>query len=396
MPVTLEDLVQQASRATQAVSVARELALAPTLEKIPPMIGSAELQGICGISPHKLKSMAEAGKLPASKKSSSLHARWEFTLAELQVWAKALRKKRMRPEGADAAVVTVANFKGGVSKTTSAVTLAQGLSMRGHRVLFIDLDPQGSATALFALQPGVEVDDDTTALGVFEGEETSIIPAVRETYWPGVDLVAASLSLYGAEFALPARQKGDPGFEFWTCLDLALDEAREHYDVIVIDTPPSLSYTTINALHASDGVLIPLPPSMLDFASSAQFWNLFSDLCQQLYKGPHKKEFSFIDVLLAKVDAGDSATPQIRQFIAETYAGRVLPIEIPKTAATTNASTALGTIYDAGAKAAVGPKTYARARLAYDAYVELIEDRLQTVWQSQLDLVRNFGKKSHG
>ena len=66
-----------------------------------------------------------------------------------------------------------------------------------------------------------------------------------------------------------------PDFEFWRVLDRGLDTARTNYDVIVIDTPPALSYVTINALMAADGVIMPLPPSALDFASSAQFWDLF-------------------------------------------------------------------------------------------------------------------------
>ena len=97
--------------------------------------------------------------------------------------------------------------------------------------------------------------------------------------------MAAAPILYSAEFVLPSRQTRQPqgsGFEFWRVLDIGIDSIRDKYDVVVIDTPPSLSYTTINALLASDGIIMPLPPSALDFASSSQFWDLFSSLTEEM------------------------------------------------------------------------------------------------------------------
>jgi len=163
-----------------------------------------------------------------------------------------------------------------------------------------------------------------------------------------------------------------------------LDTTRETYDVIVIDTPPSLSYLTINALMAADGVIMPLPPSALDFASSAQFWDLFSDLSQGLVRNRGKnKVFEFIDVLLSRVESSDAASSVVRRWVLEGYGDKVLPIEIPKTAIAATASAEFGTVYDLP-RGSVNSKTFARARDAYDRMCELVEQQIEAVWALQL------------
>ena len=256
--------------------------------------------------------------------------------------------------------------------------------MRGHKVLLLDLDPQGSATTLFGVLPDTEVEPENTAMLLFTGDQEDLSYASRPTYWPGIDLVCAAPLLFGAEFALPARQTRDPGFEFWRVLDRGLDQARLDYDVIVIDTPPALSYVTINALMAADGVVMPLPPSALDFASSSQFWELFSDLTNQLLRNRGQdKNFEFIDVLLSRVESSDTASTVVRQWILEAYGDKVLPIEIPKTSATATASAEFGTVYDLP-RGSINAKTFDRARDAYDRMCELVEQQVRAVWALQL------------
>jgi chromosome partitioning protein len=246
----------------------------------------------------------------------------------------------------------------------------------------IDTDPQGSLTTLFGVLPDTEVEEDQTILPLCAGETDSIMPAVRQTYWDGIDLVAAAPVLFNAEFLLPARQKNEPDFAFWRVLDAGLDEAREVYDVILVDTPPSLSYITINALIAAEGIVMPLPPNALDFASSAQFWSLFTEVCGGLFRSRgDDKKYYFVDVVLSRVDRSDAVSAAVREWIISAYGSRVLPIEIPKTSIAATASAEFGTVYDLDASSAQA-KTLKRARDAYDRLVEYIELQVMGVWAS--------------
>lgn len=380
--ITIDDLVDQAERASAFMDELRGQMLAPSARKNAPMLSAAQVGELCGIDKGQFNRRLAKGDLPSGKAINA--ARREFSVADARAWIKALGVPSVKPPGAKAVTITVGNFKGGVSKTTTVMTLGQGLSLRGYRVLLIDTDPQGSLTTLFGILPDTEVEAEDTIQPLCAGEQSSVRYAIRETYWDGVDLIPASPSLFAAEFILPARQTKDVKFAFWDVLNRGLAEVRDDYDVIVIDTPPSLSYVTINAFMASEGIIVPMPPNSLDFASSAQFWSLFSDLAASLSRaGKMNKVFRFIHVLLAKVDMQDSAASVVRRWITATYAEKVLPVEIPRTSVTTFSSAQFDTVYDI-AKYAGSAKTYKRAREAYDRVVRLVEESIVECWKFPL------------
>lgn len=388
-PITLAGIAEQAERAVAMMNEIRSAMLAPTSRKVPPIFNLSQLAAMCGIEKGSLSHRMTRGDLPPGRLNNS-GSRRQFSLEEARRWIREYRRDSLRPAGAEAVTIAIGNFKGGVSKTTTAVTLAQGLTLLGHKVLVIDTDPQGSLTTLFGILPDTEVEEHDTILPLAMGSETSIRYAIRPTYWDGIDLVAAAPVLFGAEFALPARQTQEPGFEFWRVLDLGIDDVRGDYDVIVIDTPPALSYTTINAFMASNGIIMPLPPNALDFASASQFWSLFADLTNELItKRGLSKAFDFIHVLLARVDSSDAASNIVRQWIGQTYAEKVLPVEIPKTAVTATSSVEFGTVYDIS-RYDGNARTFKRARDAYDTFVSHIEGSVRSVWQQQAAAARGL------
>ncbi|MBS0340426.1 MAG: AAA family ATPase [Proteobacteria bacterium] len=381
--ISLANIADQAERAVAMMGEIRLAMLAPTARKAPPVFNLSQLAALCGAEKGSISHRMTKGDLPPGQLNAA-GSRREFTLQESRAWVKEFKKETLRPAGAEAVTISIGNFKGGVSKTTTAATLAQGLSLLGHRVLVIDTDPQGSLTTLFGILPDTEVEEQDTILPLAMGSETSIRYAIRPTYWDGIDLVAAAPLLFGAEFALPARQSQEKGFEFWRVLDLGIDDVRGEYDVIVIDTPPALSYTTINAFMASNGIIMPLPPNALDFASAAQFWSLFSELSTELLtERGLTKEFDFIHVLLARVDASDAASNVVRQWIGSTYAEKVLPVEIPKTAVASTTSAEFGTVYDV-TRYDGSAKTLKRARDAYDQFVSFVDGSIRSVWDKQV------------
>lgn len=376
--IGLEALKDVTARAESVVASVREYMLAPESRKKAPTFNSSQLADLCGVDKPRLNYLIRKGELPIGELENG---RRMWSLAEARIWVRSLREEYLRdPMRASGCVITVANFKGGVSKTTTAAVLAQGLSLRGHRVLVVDCDPQGSLTTLFGVLPASEVDEADTILPLCSGEADSVMPSVQKTYWDGIDLVAASPAVFAAEFILPTKQVNDKNFAFWRVLSDGLDEARDEYDVIIIDTPPSLSYITINALMAANGVVMPLPPNSLDFASSAQFWNLFTDTAETLFdRDPQSKKFHFVDVVLSRVDRSDIASASVREWIMAAYGAKVIPIEIPKTSIASSASASFGTMYDMD-PGSVQSKTLKRARDAYDQLVSHIEFQVEGFW----------------
>ena len=379
-PQSLSAIMEQADRAGYLMSEVRGAILAPEARKQAPSFNATQLAALCEVDRSQIVYRLSKGDLPAGHINDGGNRR-EFSLEEAQAWIREYRAKRLRPAGSEAVCISVANFKGGVGKTTTAMSLAQGLTLKGHRVLVIDCDPQGSLTTLFGIMPDTEVDESQTILPVCLGQQASIEPAIQSTYWHNLDLVCAAPLLFAAEFGLPARQMREQGFEFWNTLNVAMDDVRERYDVIILDTPPALSYVTINALMASDGILMPLPPNALDAASAAQFWRLFSDLAGDLvmHRGV-TKEFDFVRILLTRVDRQDATGAVVKEWIGKTYEGKVLPAEIPKTVAASSSAAEFGTVYDI-ARYEGSQRTYKRALDAFDKVTELLEEIIRATWR---------------
>lgn len=382
--VSIAELAAMRTRAHEVVSQNRAAAAAPSAQKVPPEFNSAQVAELCGIDRNKLEHRRRKGGLPDGREEAR---RRMFTLQEAQEWVLEYRKTRSRRgcvaagQMPKAAVITAGNFKGGVGKSTTAATLAQGLSLRGHKVLVIDIDPQGSLTSLMGVAPET-LEDEDTILTVASGDGQTLTDAIRPTYWSNIHLIGAAPRISGAQFHLPARAQKE-GVKFWSVLTNGLDEdIRDLYDVVIIDTPPALDYLTINAFYAADILMVPLPPSAMDFVSSTQFWDLFVDLNEEFAEYGMQKNYSFVNVLLSRVDANDTAAALVREWITEAYGKHVLPVEIPSTAAAKTAAAEFGTIYDATV-AQQSARTYRRAYEAYERLMEITEDQLVRVWQSQ-------------
>ena len=155
--VTMDDLLIIADRATSMLEQIRTIAFAPEQRKRAPIFSSTQLARLCGLDKNQFNYRLRSKGLPSGQQRQPRSSR-EFTLEESLEWIKFHRTLPVRPAGQDGFVVTIANFKGGVSKTTTAVALAQGLTLRGHRVLLIDADPQGRATTFCGFLPDAEVE----------------------------------------------------------------------------------------------------------------------------------------------------------------------------------------------------------------------------------------------
>lgn len=380
--VSGDELNALAERSGRMLKKIRDSMLQPFPRKQSPTFTSGKLQNICGIDKTRMNYLL-GKEFPQGQQAGKGRQR-TFTLEESIAWVKGtVGKDRQRPEGQLGKVIAVANFKGGVTKTTTSMILAQGLALRhARKVLIIDLDPQGSTTTFFGINPHAEVEADQTVLPLIDNSEPDLTFAPMQTYWTGVDLIPSSTDLFNAEFILPAKvHSEDPTFQFWNVLHNGLIPLLPMYDYVIIDSAPTLSYLTINALFAADSIIVPVVPDTLSFASMVQFWTLFSDLVNGLKettKGPKQKVFDYIDILITRMPAKSSAQ-MVRDWIIKTYGDHVLPVEIPETSLAMTTSAEFATVYDMPNYQG-STNAYERICEPYDRLVDIVDSKSCLLW----------------
>ena len=145
-------------------------------------------------------------------------------------------------------VITVANQKGGVGKTTTVVNIATCLAETGKRVLIVDFDPQANATSAVGIEPG------TFTHSIYEVilGQAAMTDSIIKTKWEGLSIAPATIDLSGAEIELVSA------FNRERYLKTAIKDIIDSYDYVFIDCPPSIGLLTVNALTAADEVLVPI------------------------------------------------------------------------------------------------------------------------------------------
>ena len=223
------------------------------------------------------------------------------------------QQQTARPATGRAKVIAFANQKGGVAKTTTTLNLAVAFAEAGHRVLAVDLDPQGNLT----MSQGIDPDSVEKSMCNVLVDGVPIRDVVRKRE---IDVACASIDLAGAEIAMSTKIGRERS------LEKALKAVREDYDFVCIDTPPSLGLLTINALTAADKVIVPVQCEYLSMRGLIQLQNTLSMIREELNPGVEIE-----GILPTLVDSRTVHAKEAIEILEENFGDRVFATRIRKT-----------------------------------------------------------------
>ncbi len=220
----------------------------------------------------------------------------------------------------DKKIISIINQKGGVGKTTTVINLAAGLSMKGKKILVIDLDPQGNATTGLGLSNTAS--SDTTIYSVLNGNK-KISEVVQHTSFENLNLISSNVDLSGLE----VETAGDSRRAFKLKDELAsiLNDSRALYDYILIDCPPSLSLLTIMALVASDALVVPLQTEFFALEGLTQLMKTIERIKNNL-----NPELSIRGILLTMYDRRNRLSGEVEKEARNYFKEKVYQSVVPR------------------------------------------------------------------
>ena len=366
-------------------------------------------------------------ELPQGHSETEGGAKW-FTLDEVlrlraffgAEGSKAKDYLPYRPKGMPAKIVAVANFKGGVGKTSTCAHLAMSAALDGYKVLVVDLDSQGSLTSIFG---GTVADEWGTVFPLIAGHfgrhlradnlrrldrgdaplpfddtleaavEVTPQSLVTKTHWPNIDLIGAQLNLYWSEFQIPVWRMQSRGWKLWDALADSLEAGGilDEYDLVFLDTPPALGYLTINGLSAADILLVPFGASFLEFDSTGRFFDMIHATFTSIEEGENMAaralgrpglafEWDAVRAVLTRYDASQQSEMAA---LVSTYMGRTLSSSWQDfTALIGQAGESVSGIYEADYRD-FNRETYARGRATFDETYAGFKRLLYGIWRRE-------------
>jgi len=220
----------------------------------------------------------------------------------------------------DKKIISIINQKGGVGKTTTVINLAAGLTMRGKKILVIDLDPQGNATTGLGLSN--TENSELTIYSVLNGNK-KISQVVQQTRFDNLNLVTSNVDLSGLE----VETAGDSRRAFKLKDELAsiLNDSRASYDYILIDCPPSLSLLTIMALVASDELVVPLQTEFFALEGLTQLMKTIERIKSNL-----NPSLNIRGILLTMYDKRNKLSGEVEQEARNYFKEKVYQTVVPR------------------------------------------------------------------
>ena len=329
------------------------------------------------------------GRLPVVDRTAS-GRRVGYSLAELNHMRKVFGTLPWRGPEDRVAVVAVQNFKGGVGKSTISAHLAQYLAIRGYRVCLIDCDSQGSTTSLFGYVPDLDIAEaDTLYPFIRNAEMGSLAYAVRETHWDGLFLIPANLRLYSAEYELAARVARSE-HTLLNRIAEGIDSISDHFDVFILDPPPALGTISLSVMRAANALLVPIPPTVVYFSSTATFFAMLHETMAVLGERGFELDLKWLRLVGTRADEQKSMQRELLGLIRNLFGQTMLRTVLKDSAEIDNASARLMTVYELE-QPVTSRETYNRCLTYLNGVNAEVETLIRLTWPSHAERLREDG-----
>ncbi|WP_171182297.1 plasmid partitioning protein RepA [Ruegeria sp. HKCCD8929] len=371
------------SRLNLAIKEHLLAAYAPDSTKQLRLFPAQEVCDLIGISHQYLRKATVEGAIPEA--SEIKHGRRYYTGQEVWELRQLLDARSKTPgrylpsrrEGEPLQRIQVMNFKGGSSKSTTCIHLAHYLALQGFRVLCVDLDPQASLSAMCGLQTELDESIDTVYDAITYHDPISMKEVIRETYFPGLSIAPGGLML--SEFEAESAKLNSKQHPFFARLHDAIMSVEADYDVVLIDSPPSLGFITMGGMAAATSVIVPLTPSMLDVASTAQFLKMTSSYMEVIERSGAKLVYDNYRLLVTRDEPVDTPSQTIVAFMRALFQERVMTATSLKSTAISDAAMLQQSIYELN-RSDLTRATYDRAKASMDAVGKEVENMVLEAW----------------
>jgi chromosome partitioning protein len=351
-----------------------------------PITRVAELVGRTSAA---IREAEKDGRLPAVERTAT-GRRVGYTLAEINQMRAVFGTRPWRAAGDPLSVIAVQNFKGGVGKSTVSTHLAQYLAIRGYRVCLIDCDSQGSSTAMFGYVPDLDITEDETLYPFFRNAEmTNLQYAVRQTHWDGLYLVPANLKLYSSEYELAARvARAEPNL--LNRLAEGVASIGDHFDVVILDPPPALGTISLSVMRAANALLVPIPPTVIDFTSTTSFLAMLYETMVTLEERQLRIDLRWMRLVATRADEQKSMQRELLGLMRNLFGDLLLRTVLRDSAEIDNASARLMTVYELE-HPVTSRETYHRCMTYLNAMNSEVEMQVRLTWPSQIERLRAEG-----
>jgi chromosome partitioning protein len=337
-----------------------------------------EVADLVGINHTRIHQLEQEGRLPSPRTTmrGTVKAR-VYNLKEIEYIRKFFRLMPPKIIEHRAAILTFGNLKGGVGKSTNSVHAAQYFALQGYKVLFVDLDPQGTSTSSFGYIPMQDITLDDTIFNAIVTSPDMIYNAIRKTYWHNIDLIPASLELHAADAMVYRSNSGvAPALR----VKAALDEIKDQYDIIIIDTPPSVNMLAIGASIAADHLVVPIVANRPDIQATGQYFKTMSNMLNIVAGNEFADANLGKSILVSRFDNNSGEQKNNLKALRRAYNGTVMEAVAYATVEIERVANDMQTVYENKPRG---------SRETYKKAVEMLNNANQEMLNNLIQSARN-------